>query len=300
MTMDPDLARAAIEERFASPLGLSVDEAAEGIIRIANEHMAHGIRRMTIAKGLDPREFSLIAFGGAGPMHCVDIARELQMPDVIVPAHPGTTSALGLLAVDARHDLVRSFIRPLEGLDVAEVASLFSELEAEARQALVGEGYGEEHSELRREVDLRYVGQIRALTLPLGEQFDDTAAADLERRFHEVYEREFKYAVPELPVEIKALRMTAVGRTMRPQLATEASGGDAESAVVARELVHFDGERRETAFYDRARLAPGAHFDGPAIVEQYDSTTVVPPGMRGEVDPVGNLIVSTTTVGEPD
>src|SRR5262249_32815346 len=149
------------------------------------ENMAHGIRRMTINKGLDPREFSLVAFGGAGPMHCAEIAQTLEMPEVIVPAHPGTTSALGLLAVDTRHDLVHAYTHAFDVLDPAAVNKHLDDLETEARGLLKAEGFDEDAIEVERYVDIRYIGQIRALTLPANAKpFDDAAKQELAERFH--------------------------------------------------------------------------------------------------------------------
>lgn len=294
MSMDIELARTAILERFAQPLGLGLEAAAEGIIRIANEHMAHGIRRMTIQKGLDPREFALVAFGGGGPMFAAEIAETLEIPEVIVPAHPGTTSALGLLAVDTRHDLVRSFTRSYADIDPAEVERLFSEMEAEARELLDGEGFASEVVALERVIDVRYVGQDRALSLVLAADVFDDAAKELHaQRFHEDYEQEFKYSVPDLPIEAKALRLTAVGTTLKPELPTfPLVGGDAADAVTGEQPVWFAGEWHPTNFYDRDGLVPGMTFAGPAIIEQYDSTTIVPPGTTVTVDHVGNLLLT--------
>jgi len=294
MTMDASLARKAIQERFAEPLGLSVEEAAEGIIRIANENMAHGIRRMTINRGLDPREFSLVAFGGAGPMHCAEIAQALEMPEVIVPAHPGTTSALGLLAVDTRHDLVQAYTHAFDAIDPADVDERLNALETEARNLLKAEGFEDDAIEVSRFVDIRYIGQIRALTLAAdAKPFDADAQREVADRFHREYEKEFKYAVPDLPIETKALRVSAVGTTAKPELiAAEATTGTAEDAKVAERDVWFNGSAHSTPFYAREKLTTGVQFDGPAIIEQYDSTTVVPPGAHVAVDGVGNLIVT--------
>jgi len=294
MTMDHGLAEAAIEKSFAGPMGIGVVEAAEGIVRIANEHMAHGIRRMTIQKGLDPREFSLVAFGGAGPMHAAEIAQTLEIPEVIVPAHPGTTSALGLLAVDTRHDLVHAYTEPYEGIDPTDVERKLTGLEDEARQLLRDEGFADDQIITSRHLDVRYVGQIRALTLEVDADAEFTAAVqgDLAEKFHSDYEHEFKYAVPDLPIETKALRVSAIGSTSKPTLKEGAVGSaDSDTAKVDEREVRFAGVDHQTPYYDRGLLSPGMTFDGPAIVEQYDSTTIVPPGTAVEVDALGNLIL---------
>jgi N-methylhydantoinase A len=297
MTLREDLAREAVG-RFADRLGLDPLDAARGIVRIANEHMAHGIRRTTIKRGLDPREFTLIAFGGAGPMHAAEIARELRVPEVIVPPHPGATSALGLVSVDARHDLLRSHIAPQSDVVPADVEALFAEMEGEGRALLEAEGFAAADMRLERLIDIRYVGQVRALTLPAGDgPFDEAVLEDVAARFHAAYEREFKYAVPELPVELRSVRLAAVGVTAKPSFGGadaggDAPAGDAEAARVGEQDVAWaEGGARPTPFYDRAKLAPGATFSGPAIVEQYDSTTIVPPRTEVEVDGNGNLVL---------
>jgi N-methylhydantoinase A len=294
MAMSGELANRAIGERFGDPLGLSLEQAAEGVIRIANEHMAHGIRRMTIQRGLDPREFSLVAFGGAGPMHAAEIARMLEIPEVIVPAHPGTTSAMGLLAVDTRHDVVDTFTVPFDEIDPSEVERRFTAMEAETRDLLRAEGFEEGAIATERYIDVRYVGQIRALTLRLsGEPFDQAVYDDLAARFHGEYEREFKYSVPDLPIESKALRLSAVGSAPKPTIPElDAVGADLAAAQVAEGEVWFDGDWHTTPYYAREQLAPGMTLAGPAIIEQYDSTTIVPPGAGLEVDRLGNLVLT--------
>ena len=226
MSLDADAAREAVRARFADPLGLGIEEAAEGIIRIANQNMANGIRRVTVQRGLDPRDFTLLAFGGAGPMVAIEIAREVGMTEVLVPVSPGATSALGLLFADARHDLMRSMIAPADALQVDSVGARFFEMEQEARDLLAAEGFSGDGIRLERLIDLRYIGQVRALGVPLpaGEIRDADISAAVAS-FHEAYEREFKYAVPDLPVESKALRVVAIGVTDKPTLALSSVRG---------------------------------------------------------------------------
>jgi len=300
MTMDTELARTAIRERFADRLDLGLEEAAEGIVRIANETMAHGIRRMTIQKGHDPREFALVAFGGAGPMHAAEVARSLEIPEVIVPAHPGATSAMGLLAVDTRHDLVRSFTHDFAAVDPAAVEAHFVAMEQEAGVLLAAEGFAEADVQLQRIIDVRYVGQDRALSLDLAsDPFSAEALDAINGQFHDMYEREFKYSVPELPIETKSLRLSAVGVTTKAELPVlEVGDADASGAVVAETDVWFEGAWHPTRYYARELLKPGMTFEGPAIVEQYDSTTIVPPASTVRVDHVGNLMLTLSPVQE--
>ena len=292
MTLDVELARRAIETKFSGQLGLTVEDAADGIIRIANENMANGIRRMTVKRGLDPREFSLVAFGGAGPLHAAEIALLLQMPEVVVPPHPGATSALGLLTVDSQHDYSQSYIVEFGAVDVDEVERLYRELEARAHERLEAEGFDPSKRVLRREIDVRYVGQVRWLTLPVGGRFDDEELSTIAKAFHELYEREYKYAVPDLPIETRSLRVAAAGMSTKPDLGFDEvlEPGD---PVVATAPVRWRGSAVDTPFYRRPRLPVGFTADGPAIVEQYDSTTIVPPGMSFSVDHIGNLRIRT-------
>ena len=294
MTLDVALARQAIETKFSGQLDLTVEEAADGIIRITNENMANGIRRMTVKRGLDPREFSLVAFGGAGPLHAAEIARLLQMPEVVVPAHPGATSAMGLLTVDAQHDFSQSYIVDTSTIDVDDVERVFRTLEARAHERLESEGYAVEDRVVRREVDVRYVGQVRSLTLPVGGRFDAEELASLAKSFHEAYEREFKYAVPDLPIETRSLRVAAAGISTKPDLGFDEQLEDGDP-IVATAPVRWSGRWVDTPFYRRPRLAVGFEADGPAIVEQYDSTTIVPPGMSFRVDELGNLRIRTNS-----
>jgi N-methylhydantoinase A len=290
-----DLAEQAVRTRFAEPLGLSLHEGAEGILRIANENMANAIRKQTIHRGLDPRDFSLMAFGGAGPLFGVDVARELQMREVIVPVSPGATSALGLLFADARHDFVRSLISPAEAFDIDKAESQFQEMEAQALEILEHEGFAEDTIELRRIVDLRYIAQVRTIAVNLPRQALDQETMDAAAAtFHDLYEREFRYALREFPIESRSLRIAAIGRTAKPAFRERSSSGDIADALAGEADAYFGAANGlvRTRYYARDKLHPGAVILGPAIVEQFDSTTVVPPGARLEVEPYGNFIIS--------
>lgn len=301
MTLDVDAARQAIATRFSGQLGLDVEDAADGIIRIANENMANGIRTMTVKRGLDPREFSLVAFGGAGPLHAAEIAGLLQMPEVVVPMFPGATSALGLLTVDAQHDLTQSHIVAEDDIDVDAVESAFADLERRANALLAAEGFEPQDRIIRRELDLRYIGQVRALTLPVGGTFDADALKAVIADFHDEYEREFKYAVRELPIETRSVRVSAAGVAVKPDLAHSDDDLEPGDPIVAVAPVRWNRRWIDTRFYRRARLPIGFEADGPAVIEQYDSTTTVPPGMTFRVDEIGNLRIRTnvnTTTSE--
>ena len=289
MTLDVERARQVVAAQFSGQLDLDVEDAAEGILRITNENMANGIRGMTVKRGLDPREFSLVAFGGAGPLHAAEIAELLEIPEVVVPYFPGATSALGLLAVDAQHDLTQSHIVATDKLDVAATEDLFQELEVRADALLEAEGFDPEDRVVQREIDLRYIGQVRALTLPVGGTFDEAALASVSLAFHSAYEAEFKYAVPELPIETRSVRVSAVGLSRKPDLGFSKDLLEEGDPVVATEPVRWRGTFVDTPFYQRNKLPLGFHAEGPAVIEQYDSTTAIPPGMSFRIDEIGNI-----------
>jgi N-methylhydantoinase A len=295
MELDVELARRAIERRIAEPLGIGVEEAALGVLRIANENMANAIRKLTVERGLDPREFSLMAFGGGGAMHGAELARELNMREVVVPTIPGATSALGILFVDNVHNVGRAYLVERSRMAPAEIEELFAELEGGVRETLAAEGFGEDLIEVRREMELRYEGQVRALTVPLADGPVDDAGLDAAvARFHELYADEFKYAMTGNPVESKSVRVVGVGTTQKPEFARDERTGTAEQALFGSRPVCFGEEGFvETQLYDRDRLLPGAQLSGPAVIQQYDTTTIVPPGAEVTVDEYRNLLITT-------
>jgi N-methylhydantoinase A len=256
--------------------------------------MAKAIRLMTVQRGFDPREFSLLAFGGAGPLHAVDLARELQIPEVIVPPSPGLTSAMGLLFVDLVHNFSQSLVMLLREADLDLVEHKFRVLEQHALDRMQRERFRAEQVTLLRHADMRYVGQVRALTVPLDggvvtRKTLDTAAG----RFHEQHRREYRYVMEDVPVEMSILRVSAIGPMAKPGLRADGGRSKREDGVVGKRRVYFGSNHDflETQLYERSKLRPGAVVEGPAVIEQFDSTTVLPPGTRGQVDPVGNLLI---------
>jgi N-methylhydantoinase A len=294
--LDERLARDAIQSRIADPLHLDVLAAAEGIVRIANENMANAIHRVTVQRGVDPRGLTLIAFGGAGPMHAVEVARALRMPEVVIPPAPGATSALGLLFTDTRHDLVQSYIVRTTAIDAEEIERRFREMESAAGDLLAGDVFSEVR--LERSMDLRYEGQVRVLALPIDARpFAQDTVLPTVSSFHDSYEAEFRYAIPDMPVEVRALRVAAIGVRPKPEFRPQHGQTSVVDARTAMREVHF-GDNGSAGFvqaaaYDRAKLPAGATVDGPAIIEQFDSTTVLPPDSQLTVDQFGNLIIRT-------
>ncbi|MER7011993.1 hydantoinase/oxoprolinase family protein [Saccharopolyspora sp. NPDC000359] len=289
----PELAEKALLDHVARPLGLSLDEAASAVLRVANANMADAVRLISIRRGYDPRDFALIAFGGAGALHGAEVARELNIPTVVVPPNPGVTSALGCLLVDIRHDLSAMFNAVAEEADVEEFENAFAGLAAEASARLRHEGVSAADAVLQRTVSMRYLGQWRSLTVKCGTGPD--ALREAVELFHEQHEREYSFRRDDTPVQIYQLGLTAIGVTPKPVvLPHEVVPGAAPAARQTRE-VHFDGPGWvDTPVHDRSDLPAGTRLRGPAVIEQLDSTTVVPPGARAEIDEWLNIRIHLT------
>ncbi|HEY8449742.1 MAG TPA: hydantoinase/oxoprolinase family protein [Bacillota bacterium] len=294
----PDLARAVIREHLADRLGMSVEEAALGALRIVTANMVRAMELNSVRKGYDPREFSLVAFGGAGPLFACGIARELGIPTVIVPPHPGITSAMGLLATDIAYEYVRTTFGELRKLDPAVIQALFDEMETEARERLLADGVPEADIRLVRYADCRYLGQGYELRTPAPSgPVDEAWLEQVARNFHEEHERQYFRRFEDSPVQIINIRVAGIG--LMPELRWERrplGGRDPGRAQTGETEVWFMVDERPvnlaTPIYRRDRLEPGNVIEGPAIIEQFDSTTVVIPGMRADVDAVGNLIIT--------
>ena len=295
MTLDIDLARQVIAQRIADPLGLAVEEAAEGIVQVVNASMVKGIRVVSVSKGYDPREFFLVAFGGAGPLHASELADEMDIPSVLVPVAPGVTSALGLLMADLRHDFAQTVLKPGSELSAAEITSWFEQLESQAIEQMSREGVAAEDVSLVRAADARYVGQGYELEVIVASgKLEQSDVEDIIERFHEAHIRNYGYASRDNPVEVVNLKVTALASMPRPDLAHDSqdSGGDPSRAVIGQRDVFFKNDSKQTNVYDRSGLLPGDVITGPAIVEQLDSTTVVWENQTAEVDKFLNLLVT--------
>jgi len=295
MKIDAALARSSME-RLGAMLKLSMLEAAAGVVRVVNHNMANAIRSRTIQKGRDPRNFSLVAFGGAGPLHAVEVARSLGVPEVIVPLYPGITSATGLLSTDLKYDLIQNeFMLDLEP-DLERLNGDFGRLDAEARAQLNSDGVPHDGVSLSHAADCRYVGQGYELRVALPtEELDEELWRRFQADFHRIHEEEYGHAFLGNPIELVNIRVVAAGSMPRmPQLiATEA--GDLDAAVVERAPVHYQTsntiESVESAFYERSRLPIGAKVAGPAVFVQTDSTLVIPPGASAEVLATADVLV---------
>lgn len=287
-----DKALQSVSKHVANPLGLSVEEAAQGIRQIANVSMARAIRSVTVERGRDPRDMAIIAFGGGGPLHAVDVARILGVKRVIAPVMSGVFSAAGMLTADVEHNFVRSALKRLGDVQPEWIAGRIAELAAEGRDMLSQEGYVDADVELRFAVDLRYVGQSSELTIPFdAAQATAAGLAAMGEQFYGEYLATYGYATDE-PVEIAALRLTAVGRASRLDFRSSAVDSAATQGLSGSRMVSF--ERGKPAVPTRL-LARGdvsaEPQSGPAIIESYDTTIVIPPGTIFHADEIGNVVI---------
>jgi len=291
-------ARAAIEARVARPLGLGVLEAAAGVVDVVNAGMAAALRIVSVERGYDPREFTLIAFGGAGPVHAARLAQELEIPRVIVPPIPGGFSALGLVATDLRRDYVRTFYALLGAVDPAEVARAFEPMEAGARAMLRRAGVAETRWELARAADLRYPRQAYELTVPLAPgAITRETLARLAADYHERHRVTYGHASPDEPVQLVNLRVTAVGRLDGLDLSHRGEGGAAAGPATSREVYFKETGPRPCPVLARETLVDGAERPGPVVVESMDSTVVVPPGWRLRANARGFIVLEASPHG---
>lgn len=286
-----DLAEKAVAEHVAKPLGLTPEEAALAIIRVANANMADAVRLVSIRKGYDPRDFALVAFGGAGALHGAALAKDLKIPTVIVPPNPGVTSALGCLLVDITHDISRMYLNNVNDIAIGDLDLAFREMEMEGRERLLHEGVAEDRMVFQRFIDMRYLGQWRAMSIPVPSRLDSLDAA--VAKFHEDHGREHNYSRPGAPVEVYRLQVKATGLVQKAEFAKSPRRSGKPPAAIGERMVRFDEHPKpmKTHVYDRAHLLPGDVIDGPAVIEQLDSTTLVPPGLKAEVDDYLTIIM---------
>ncbi|MFB6148402.1 MAG: hydantoinase/oxoprolinase family protein [Halobacteriales archaeon] len=295
LAVDADAVERGIRERIATPLGMDLEEAAQGILDVANANMERALRVVSVERGHDPREFGLVAFGGAGPLHAATIARELEIPRVVVPRTAGVLSALGLLISDILYDYSTSRVRRWDDVDPAELTAAFEEFEETGRERLGAEGLAPDAMAFERVLDMRYVGQSFELAIPAPEGTLDAAAKEtIAERFHDAHERRYGHASPTEPVELVTVRLRARGAVSVPDL-DRADGGDTvETAITEERPVVYDGTVYETRIYDRPALPTDASFEGPAVIEGPESTIVVHPDQHVTVDGFGNVIVEVT------
>ncbi len=292
ITIDRGRARDAVAALAARVGRLDVEGLAEGIVTIAVARMTSAIREISIQRGHDPRDFTLIAFGGAGPMHALALAEEIGIPRVLVPRHPGNFSALGLLASDIKHDDVRTRVGPLRQRP-AIIDTTFAEMEAGARRQLELEGFGPDAQRLGRSLDLRYRGQAFELNVAIGPESIGASLDAIEDAFHREHRAAYGHDNRAASIELVNARLTAFGLVPKPAADRYRSdAGSLDDALVERRPVWFTGVPVDCPVWERERLPERARFGGPAIVEEFGATTVVLPGWTGEVDEHGNLVLA--------
>ncbi len=296
MKMDEQAAYRAIKEKIADPLNMSVLDAARGIVAVVNSNMTRAIRVVSVERGYDPREFTLLAFGGAGALHAVDLGRELGIRTVLVPGNPGILCALGLLTSDIRSDYVKTMIVAARTENIGRVQAIFAGLQEEADQWLDKERVSQPNRIYQRRVDMRYMGQNFELSIPVvGGHFDQEVLERVIAAFHAEHEREYGYANTKAAVQFVNYRLSAIGNVSKIELKEFAAGGkNPEKALIEVRKVYFEEADGyvDCSIYNKDRLEPNNQIIGPAVIEQMDSTVVIPPGYRAEVDQYMNVIIA--------
>jgi N-methylhydantoinase A/oxoprolinase/acetone carboxylase beta subunit len=304
MELDAGLARQAFEEGPAAALGMSVEEASMGAVQILTHSMVQSIEENSVRKGYDPRDFALVAEGGAGPLFAAQIALEVGTPVVIVPPYPGIAAAMGLLATDMVYEYVATTHQRLSRLDASALQRRFEELEQLAAAQLAEDGIAAENVVIRRIADCRYLGQgyelrVDAASGPIGDAWGEQVRAD----FHDIHEREYSRRFEDSDIEIPNIRVRGIGLTPPLRTPEIERGDDSPEAALRHEgaawfRVGGSLQQVPTRYYERAALRAGNRLVGPAIVTQYDSTTVIPPGLAAHVDRFGNIVIAIAETAE--
>jgi N-methylhydantoinase A len=291
MELDEEAARKAVQT-VAEPLGMSVEEAAEAIVEIVNENMHAALRVVSVERGHDPREFGLIGFGGAGPMHANALGRLIRSRSVIIPPTPGVMSAFGFLSSDIQNEFPETYLKIAEETPATELKSRVEALVSQASEWLDGEGVAEDQRRFDLYADCRYY--LQNIQIPCRFELDDISGEDstfLRDQFEEAHSQRYNFELPDSPLEIATIRVIGRG-TIKGVTLTESENGtgeDASAAELRKEQVFFGGEWMESPIYERGTLRPGNVIYGPAIVAQDDTTMVLEPGYAGTVDKFGNI-----------
>ncbi len=304
MSLDREAARKAFEDGPADALGMSVEEASMGAVQILSHSMVQSIEENSVRKGFDPRDFALVAEGGAGPLFAVPIAVEVGTPNVVVPLYPGIAAAMGLVATDMVYEYAATTYQRLSKLDADALQRRFEELEVQATGQLAEDGIPVDSVVVQRIVDARYLGQGYELRVDVGPGPIDQAWVDaLRSNFHDIHEREYSRRFEDSDIEVPNIRVRGIG--LMPQLSTPEieAGGESPDEALRFEgdawfLVDTTLEQVPTRYYDRAELRAGNRLVGPAIVNQYDSTTVIPPGIEAHIDRHGNIVIEVGASAE--
>ena len=304
MDLDVGLAEAALRSRVAEPLGVDVERAAAGMLEVATSAMANAVRSVTLQRGLDPRDFTLFAYGGGGPLHGAAVARELQIGTVVIPEAPGLFSALGMLLADLRRDYVQTLFARLDNVGMDTLEREFQALEAEGRAALESSGIPSDAVVFERAADMRYVGQEHTVAVRVPAHIGDEAdRATIKRLFDDVHQQRFSHSAPNESADVVSLRVTAIGQLAKPQLPRVAAGDRTPpaSAQKGTRTILFAGfGEQTTTVWERAELLEGNVIQGPAVIEEAASTTVVEPGDVAAVNHFGHLIIRLRAPGKPE
>lgn len=297
MKMDLDSARKIMDEKIAKPLGITVEEAAEGILKVVNANMVRGIKVISVEKGHDARHFSLMAFGGAGPLHAVDIAKELGCKEVIIPSNPGITCAFGMLMADVRHDYVKSILSKLSDVGVENINQVLAPLFEIAYSDLAKEGFEKDRTEMKVSFDLRYSNQAYEINVGLnGLVIDEHSIKNVIEDFHNAHEKIYGFNRRGEDLDLINIRLIGLGKINRLTTSNVKEHSDLTNLEYSTRPVYFDGAFVETKVYERLDMSTETKIIGPAIIEQLDTTIIIHPLQEASVDSYGNLIVNTTTI----
>jgi N-methylhydantoinase A len=291
LALDADAAEAGVRERIAAPLSISVEDAAAGIVDVLLARTVGAVRRITVERGRDPRAFSLLGFGGAGPLFASLLAREMGIREVIIPLAPGGFSAWGMLSADVVNDYSRTDLRTLDDVPTEELQNLFASITDEARGSLRDQGIVPSQAVLQRQLELRYLGQEHAIIIDVGETLDH---ARLRNDFEEAFRARYGHVMTDTPVQILNVRVRGIGTSRRPELPRldRLDGSASRALITHREAYCFDRRARTSfAVYERERLGPDDRIQGPAIVDEGTSTTVIHSDQSLSVDDFGHLVI---------
>jgi len=301
MQLFADKSRQVVEQEICRQIGLELMEAAAGIIRIVNSQMAKILRIVSVERGYDPRNFTLTAFGGAGPMHACALAEELHISKIVIPPNPGCFSAYGLLAANFSCNSVQAIMKTTERIQCSHLEETFTTLQREGEKILESQGVTSENMRFSRQLDMRYLGQSYELTVPVLDLLTEESFQRALDRYHHKHEAIYGYARRDAPIELVNARLTAVGLVKKPKMRKQKLYGETppSAALATRRLVFFEQHDgvEETPVYIREQLQCGNRLGGPAVIEQYDATTVVYPAWAAEVDGFGNLVLTVAKGG---
>src|SRR5688572_13415469 len=268
MRLDHKAAEKALSEKLAQPLAVNLERAAAGMLQVATAAMANAVRHVTLERGLDPRDFTLVAYGGGGPLHAASVAKELSIGKIIIPNAPGHFSALGMLMADLRRDYVQTLFERMDDLEMFQLEDQFQKLEAEGRQALDAAGIPPDRIVFERAADMRYVGQEHAVAVRMpASAADESARAEIKRRFDEAHDLRYSHSAPEEAADIVSLRVSAIGRLGKPAFATILAGvatPPADADRGARPVIFESHGAVPAKVFDRAKLRAGNVIYGPA------------------------------------